>query len=490
MDNKFLRRVLIKQREGKAFVFSQNSCKNNAKFSKIIKAQKATSFKLNKKIILKNQSIEGSSDLNKLKNRFKRFRKTISYKNKLKEIENDPSLKEVVENNEKLNENELDVSKKSSKKKKYINLAFFIINVLIVAGILVYQLYGEPFVSLMGLGVRPGYIVMLVVTYGVLVLLDVLAISYLIRKDIKRWQLGLGFKTTTIGRYYDAITPMAIGGQPFQVAYLKKHDVSSSASLSIPVAKMIFQQFAAFILSLIALIVSFADPTIGMGVSIMSVVGFVLTFSVLFFTVFLSTSKKTGKVLVVKTLKLLEKMKIIKNYEKQYSRVTNYVEEFQSIMQTYVKNPKDCISMFIISFLRLLFNYSMPFIIYCCFMDPGGIELFFKFFMCGILIDLASGFFPLPGGTGMNELTFSALFSSFFQGGALFWALIFWRMMTYYSYIIIGIVVLGYDMSYGNRKFKWNKKEQELKQESLIFKQEQIARFRNERDKRRKKQVV
>ena len=61
----------------------------------------------------------------------------------------------------------------------------------------------------------------------------------------------------------------------------------------------------------------------------------------LFLTIFLSVSKNVGKKLVAKTLKLLQKMKIVKNYEKQYQRVSNYVEDYQNIMRAYVKNKKE-----------------------------------------------------------------------------------------------------------------------------------------------------
>ena len=152
-----------------------------------------------------------------------------------------------------------------------------------------------------------------------------------------------------------------------------------------------------------------------------------------------------------------------------------------------MKSFKDFGVMFLVSLFRAVINYTMPFIIYSCFFTGGDFDLFFRFFVCGVLIDLASSFFPLPGGTGMNELTFGALFGTFFSGGRLFWAIIFWRIVTYYLHLLIGIIIMSYDVAYGNRKFKWSKKERELQEESLKFKQIQIQNFRNERSKRRKK---
>lgn len=386
-----------------------------------------------------------------------------------------------------MDEAEQKVSKGGQKRKRIRNIIFFIINLGIVAGLLTYQLTKEPFVSLSGLNVNAVFIVLLVLCFVGIEFFDTASFSYLVKKDTKKYHFGISFKTMAIGKYYDCITPLAVGGQPFQVAYLKNHDVSATAALSIPVAKMVFQQLVFFIVSIVSLIVSSIDASFGSFVSISSIIGFIVSFAWLFFIIFLSVSRSVGKKLVVNVLKLLQKMKIVKNYEKQYQKVTKYVSDYQMIITEYMKNPKDFIVMFLTCLFRAILSYTMPFLIYCCFFTGGTFELFFRFFVCGVLIDLASSFFPMPGGTGMNEITFGALFGAFFSGGRLFWAIIFWRIVTYYLHIIIGIVIMSYDVSYGNSKYRWKKKERELQEESLLFKQIQIQNFRKERTKRRNK---
>lgn len=388
---------------------------------------------------------------------------------------------------ENMDETEQKVSKGSQKKKKITNLIFFFINLAVVGGLLAYQLTREAFVPLEGLNLNVVFIMVLILVFISIEIMDSWIVSYLVKKDTKKYHFIISFKVVGLGRYYDNITPLAVGGQPFQVAYLKNHGVSATASLSIPIAKMVFQQLCFFVVSIVSLIVSSVDSSFGSFVSISSIVGFVVSFAWLFLIIFLSVSKNVGKRLVVRVLKLLQKMKIVKDYEKQYQKVTKYVADYQKIITDYMKSPKDFIVMFISSMLRIILNYTMPFVIYSCFFSGGTFDLFFKFFVCGVLIDLASSFFPLPGGTGMNELTFGALFGTFFSGGRLFWAIILWRIATYYLHLLIGVVIMSYDVSYGNRKYKWSIKEQELRQESLHFKQIQIQNFRNERTKRRRK---
>ena len=94
---------------------------------------------------------------------------------------------------------------------------------------------------------------------------------------------------------------------------------------------MICSIFAVFF----AINFSIADTSV---ISVASYIGFMLNTFVLVFALILSLSKKIGKKLVVKGLKLLQKMRIVKNYEKQYERVMNVVGGYQTTMTEYAKS--------------------------------------------------------------------------------------------------------------------------------------------------------
>lgn len=391
---------------------------------------------------------------------------------------------------QKLDEVEQSVSKQSSKKSKIINLVFFLVNIAVVAGILIYQLSKEEFVPLSGLRLNPWGLLIGITLFAVVIFIDSLTISYLLKQSTGKWRLATGYKVNQIGRYYDAVTPMATGGQTFQVAYLKSRGVPLHTSLSIPFAKYIFGQMAWVVISFICLIISFVDKSYGTFVSIMSIIGFVLSSIVLIATIFLSVCKTVGKKLVVKCLKLLHKMKIIKNYDKQYEKITKYISDFQDVMKQYAKSPKDFIVMFLLSLARLVVNYSIPFFVVCFFMPGIENAMYIKLMIMTILVDLSSCFFPMPGGTGLNEISFSAAFGSVIsQNNILVWVLLLWRFFSYYSYLIQGVCILSYDMAYGNRKYKWQVRRDNLAEESAVFKQNQIDKFRVDRAKRRKKQT-
>ena len=388
---------------------------------------------------------------------------------------------------QKLNEAEQSVSKQKSKKSKIINLVFFFLNIAIVAGILVYQLTGEDFVPLTGLALHVPSFIVVILLLALVVLFDTFCISYLLKQSTGKWRFGISYKTSQIGRYYDNVTPMASGGQPFQVTYLKGRGVPLHNALSIPLAKYVFSQIGWLLTSLMALIVSWVDKSYGTFVSVASIIGFVLSFFVLFVIFFLSISKKLGKVLVVKTLKLLHKMKIVKNYDKQYEKITKYISDYQDVMKQYAKSPKDILIMTLASFVKCFINYSIPFFIVKFFVPTVGGDLYFKLIVMSNLVDLSSSFFPMPGGTGMNEISFSAAFAAVVGNQApLVWVLLLWRFCSYYFYLVQGIFLLTYDMAYGNKKYRWQVVKNNLVEESAVFKQQQINKFRADRAKRRK----
>ncbi len=419
----------------------------------------------------------------------------VKNKEKLKKSKQRKLLKEDTvlsdEQKGKFDEAEQSVAKQGSRKKKITNICFFILNLVILAAILTWNILTEGFVPLGDLPIHAWAIVVLLLLFAGEQLCEILSMSYLLKKSIGKYRFALCFKVHTIGRYYDSITPLGTGGQPFQITYFKSHDVPMHTSLAVPFAKYIFSQIVWTVVSFICMIIFFtSSPNASNGIAVVSAIGFVLGSLLLFLVAFLSISKSVGRKLVVKTLKLLQKMKIVKNYEKQYAKISKYIEDFQSVVQQYMKSFKDFIVLFGLNLLKYLFKFSIPYFIVCLFAGPQPGE-FINYFVMGIMVELASGCFPLPGGSGMNEISFKMMFTAAFAsvgGGAVVWALLLWRLLTYYIFLILGGAVSIYDFSFGNRKYKWQKRKEQLEEESRIFKQEQINRFRNERNKRRKAQ--
>ena len=399
------------------------------------------------------------------------------------------SEEEAKKVEEKIDEANKEVNQSPSKKKKVLNIIFFIFNIALVAGILIWNIFTtEDFTPLRLRDVNFLYIFIVLVFLVGTICVDTSAIHRMIYRKTLRSRWFLSFKSLGILRYYDAVIPMSGGGQAFMATYLNSRDVPASPSLSIPMAKLVFQQIAWLIVTFVCLVLSFVTGSSQTFVSVASIIGFILAFIAVAFIMFVSLSKKLGEKLVSWGLKFLVKLHIVKDYEKKYNKVMNFVSDYQNIMKEYSKAKWDIIFQLILHVIRFILLFSIPYFIYLAFPYQGGaVGNYGDFFIYAALIDLASSFIPLPGGTGMNEITFAALFNDYL-GGYTFWALLLWRFCSYYIDLLLGISIISYDTVYGNRKYRWVKKKLALQEESQEFKKIQIENFRQERNKRRKKQ--
>ena len=71
----------------------------------------------------------------------------------------------------------------------------------------------------------------------------------------------------------------------------------------------------------------------------------------------------------------------------------------------------------------------------------------------------SAGLIPTPGSSGGAEASFYAVFNNVVPEGTLFWAVILYRVFTFYLPILCGAVIQIYEAIVGKRKVKLVKKE-------------------------------
>ena len=140
--------------------------------------------------------------------------------------------------------------------------------------------------------------------------------------------------------------------------------------------------------------------------------------------------------------------------------------------------------LYILSIFILLIIYSFPFFVYCGMVE-FDISLWLDMFVKTAMIEIAASLIPLPGGTGMNEFSFTAVFANLFLEGRMFWALIIYRLFSYYFYLIQGLFVIIYDYVIGDKRYEWQKKKWALQGESETFKQLQFEKMKKNKRPRK-----
>ena len=362
---------------------------------------------------------------------------------------------------ERLNEAEKKDPKK--KKKSFIwNLIFLIINVLFMTFVLK-SLLKESAGSSLGeviaqQGTKLYWLIGAVVCFLGLYLVSALNISVFLKNTTGKWRFWLSLKVAVLGKYYDYITPMAVGGQPSQILNLIKGGVTPGVATSIPVIKMIIQQLVHwfFVIIIYVFLVPLIPPESGLVnlliilLKILGVVGIIITTFISMGFLFLGSSKIVGRKIAKWSIRFGYRLRIVKNYRKSYDKFMRQVVEYQSSMRYLAKNKGVLVMSIVYSVLDLLFYTSIGF--FCCmaFSTTVTAEGFVPVFVIWLIsigrymvVEQASTIMILPGGTGIKEIAFLIMYNFFFKNSnTVAWSFFSWRMFDYYLVLIIGFIYI------------------------------------------------
>ena len=361
------------------------------------------------------------------------------------------------------------LAKKQPKdKQKVWSLVFFLVNIFVIAIVLAVQLNSEEgitsFKDVFKSNIEGKFIVIAILCFLVSNMISSLKLDIYHKKFQKRYRPLLCFKTQMISKYYTKLTPFGIGGQPFQVYYFSKYGVKPSNSLTMVSCSYVSNKLMYGLLALI-MVATFRFNKLllsqGSLVNIVIVLAFV-SFAVLAifltFVILLCVNKKLGHKIVSWIIKILSKLKIVKNPSAFYLKIMRPTLIFQRKMQKFFASRIKTFTFLALSLLEYVIEYSVLFFVYSAF-NGFDINVYFQLLSISMIIELACHSIPLPGGSGLAELSFSTIFASLFDSGVLFWALIIWRLITYYTYLFAGVGIIVYDYAYGKRKLKKSKKQ-------------------------------
>ena len=280
------------------------------------------------------------------------------------------------------------------------------------------------------------------------VIFNILIIYWTASKELSREQTeGLEGPTFTwwllilalvafffLGRYYDNITPSAVGGQPFQIHHMHKHGhVDSEHAAMIPVIAFVSLQTAFVVLCLLTIIfgsgvvlsdVTYAASFIGI-LLIAFAPGTILLFAL---------KPKIAKKIASAILKFLHVLHIVRNIEKTEEKTLGEIEKYAHTVRRFIKNRKLLAKVMGLSFAYQGLLYSIPFLVVRAF---GGDVGYLPATMTALTIQAAITFVPTPGNAGAAEGSFYLVFAHLGSGNT-FWAMLTWRFFTYYAFIALG----------------------------------------------------
>lgn len=330
---------------------------------------------------------------------------------------------------------------KNNIKLKYI-INFLVI--FIVLAIVLYYSLKDDYNAIINAIINANYIyifiaILILIAYR---LLSTLAHYYIIHANDEHVPFLRIFQINLIILFFHAVTPFAGGGQPMEVYYLHNENIKVTKATNITLQNFIVYQISLVGFGIFALLYNMyynLFPSTHL-IKKLVILGFVINFLVLFVTFILSFGTKITSFISKYGIKLLYKLKIIKDEEKTKQSFQEYLINFHD-NALKLKNKKKYVALTIaINIIALLTLYSMPYVI------AKGLSVnmhYMNAIIATAYIMIIGAFVPIPGGTGGIEYAFIFFYKYFVTGSVVNAIMLLWRFISYYLGIIFGAISLS-----------------------------------------------
>jgi hypothetical protein len=258
-----------------------------------------------------------------------------------------------------------------------------------------------------------------------------------------------GFVNNFLMQYFNNITPLAVGGQPYQVYDLTARGINLTTSAAVIVSRYVTTNIAIIITAIFFLPRYWRAFLNIPGIGIFVFFGALLSFVVLFLLATVSYSQKMLNIL----LKLLTKRKFMKKLLSKLLKcrpidvreiLREKFEEFHKYMFIiWRKGPQ---FMILDVFLAISFSFVFKFILYFILVgiasSSGEVLNASLIDIWGIqeLLYLVVYYVPSPGASGAMEAGLFFMLDGSVSKSMLGVGIAVWRILTYHLIIVVGTI--------------------------------------------------
>ena len=326
---------------------------------------------------------------------------------------------------------------KKSRKKALINAGIF----AAVFALTVWAVFrGEDMGALAAAlrGARPQPLLAAALCVVVFIAGEGIILRWMLRSYGVRLRPGRGFLLSSVGFFFSAVTPSAGGGQPMQVYFMHREKIP------VPVS--------AVTLMVITITYKLVLIVIGLGVALFAGDFLRGCLSGVWFWFYLGLALATGwvvlllilvfrpglaKALLAWGLGILEKLRILRPKPERADRLTASMEKYSETAD-YLKNHIPLIlGVFAVTVAQRLSLFSVTWLV-CRSLGLTEVS-WATAVILQATIAICADMLPLPGGMGISEGIFLAIFSGVF-GSLVLPGMILSRGLEYYTRLFISAV--------------------------------------------------
>ena len=243
--------------------------------------------------------------------------------------------------------------------------------------------------------------------------------------------------------YYSGITPSATGGQPASAFYMVKDGMDAGKASFALVFNLMAYTAAIVIIGAAAFALQpFLLWDCGGFTVFLVMLGVALQLLLLGFFIACICWHKAVLKIGGGIVKLLAKMRIVKNREKWLDKIATEVDKYRSSFHEMRRRPGLIAATLILNVLQRVSQILIPSFV-CLAVDPSAD--FVRLFAMQAFVTLGYNSIPLPGGVGAYEYLYLRIYALSFEQAFILSAMMVTRAISYYlSLIVSGVYTLTY----------------------------------------------
>ena len=329
------------------------------------------------------------------------------------------------------------------KSKKNIFNAVFVIAVF---GFTMFSIFhGEDLNNIFSKVIKasPGYLILGVICVILYIYIESDIIHYMLHNLGIKSKRFTCFLYSGVGFFFSCITPASTGGQPAQIYYMKK------SKIPVPVATVVLMIVTItfkFVLVVIGLFLvffqqGFIDKYLS-GILPIFYLGIVLNFVVVAAMMILTFDQNLAKNIMMTGLKLLVKLKLMKKKPKRAEKLSKSMDSYNDAAQYLRANKLVIFRVLFVTLVQRIILFFATYFTYKAFGLHGA--SIYDIVMLQAVISISVEMLPLPGGMGISEGLFLAIFIPIFGSDLLIPGMILSRGLGYYTQLLLSAALTCY----------------------------------------------
>lgn len=336
--------------------------------------------------------------------------------------------------------NQGSVTKTHGVRKRVLEGAFF----LVVMGLSFYTIFhgqdmGQVRSALEKLS--PVSLCLAVLTALFFVSAEGIMIWYLLRSMNGKSGLLKCISYSFIGFFYSGITPSATGGQPMQLYYMCKDKNSLSESSVVLMTVALIYKFVLVVMGIVMFVFWHGPLKIYLREYFpLFLLGLALNTTLVLILLAVMLAPGWIRGVIVKTERLLVKMRVLKPSTRRRDKIENFVEGYQDAVYFLAAHKGKIFGVCLFTFLQRCSVFVLTWIIYRGFSLEGADMMTVASLQASVYI--AVDMLPVPGAQGITELMYRSIFGVIFTGRYLMPSLYVTRGISFYFLLIVAVVVI------------------------------------------------